>query len=105
MRRRAPFAAIALVPLALIGGVVATRLALAEAARATDLAETKSAEAVRQQGLAGEEAARASAISEFLIEGLLSSVDPCESDNHEFTMRESLDNAAAGLESRFCRPR
>ena len=87
MRRRAPFAVAALVLLALIGSLVATSLALAEATRTWELAETKSVEAVRQQRLADEEAARASAISEFLIEGPLSSVDPSEPDNHEFTMR------------------
>ncbi len=47
MRRRAPFAVAALVLLALIGGLVPTRLALAEAARAWCLAEVQPVEAVR----------------------------------------------------------
>lgn len=101
MRRRVPVTAAALVALALVGGVVATSLALAEAAGARNLAEARTREATEQRELAEREAARAGAVSEFLIEGLLSSVDPGESEDHELTMREALDNAAAGLEGRF----
>jgi len=101
MRQRVPVTAAGLVVLALVGGLVATSLALAEAARARNVAEAQTREATEQRELAEREAARAGAVSEFLIGGLLASVDPGESQDHELTMREVLDNAAAGLDGRF----
>jgi len=100
-RHRAPAAAAALALAGLVGGLVATSLALAEASSARDEARAQAQIAEEQREIAEAEAARAGAVSEFLLNGLLESVDPKNAADAELTMREALDNAAGALEGRF----
>jgi len=100
-RHRAPAAAAGLALLGLVGGLVGTSLALAEASSARDEARSQARIAEEQRSIAEQEAARAGAVSEFLLNGLLESVDPKNAADAELTMREALDNAAGALGGRF----
>ncbi len=89
-RHRLALAGAALVLASLIGGLVASQLALREARRARRVAE--------------EQTAVAEAVSHFLETDLLGAAKPQREGDRELTLHEVLDRAAASLEKGFDGP-
>lgn len=112
-RHRAIFVGSSVAVLALLGGITATSVLLARALAAENLAQQRVGEiqaarddqerlriaAEREKGKAETAAAISSAVNDFLAE-MLAAVNP-STGNREITVREVLDQAAAGIGDRF----
>lgn len=75
------------VVLAILTGIIGTTLGMIEARRQRD-------DAHRQTRIA-------QAINEFITDDLLAQADPSPQANRDLTLRQALDNAAAGIQGRF----
>jgi serine/threonine protein kinase len=92
-RHRAGVAAAALVVLSLVGGLVASGLALVRARQAE-------AEARRQSELAGKEAAKAKAVNAFL-QDMLRAASPKTGGSREITVVDALGKALEGVPTAY----
>ncbi|MFN9133575.1 MAG: tetratricopeptide repeat protein, partial [Phycisphaerales bacterium] len=99
-RNRGPVAAVAVVMIVLIGGVVATAYQARQATLGRTLAEEREARAVAAEARARDEAETAEQINRF-ITGLFGAINPEQAQGREPTIRELVDNASKQIEGQF----
>jgi tetratricopeptide (TPR) repeat protein len=85
----------------LIAGLVGTTYGLFEARRSEALAREAEADAESNAQTAEREAAKATAINDFLLQDLLEGIDPARNEDRDITMRAVLERAAERIEGRF----
>ncbi|MEO1128664.1 MAG: serine/threonine-protein kinase [Planctomycetota bacterium] len=85
----------------LIAGLIGTTYGLFEARRSEALAREAEADAETNAQTAEREAAKATAINDFLLQDLLEGIDPARNEDRDITMRAVLERAAERIEGRF----